>query len=51
MARPDRVIVVGAGPTGLAVAAEIALAGASCLVLERRTGLRTDSREIGRAHV
>jgi 2-polyprenyl-6-methoxyphenol hydroxylase-like FAD-dependent oxidoreductase len=44
MARPDRVIVVGAGPTGLAVAAEIALAGASCLVLERRTGLRTDSR-------
>ena len=44
MARPDRVIVVGAGPTGLAVASEIALAGASCLVLERRTGLRTDSR-------
>ena len=44
MARPDRVIVVGAGPTGLAVAAEIALAGASCLVLERRTGPRTDSR-------
>ncbi len=44
MARPDRVVVVGAGPTGLAVAAEIALAGASCLVLERRTGLRTDSR-------
>jgi 2-polyprenyl-6-methoxyphenol hydroxylase-like FAD-dependent oxidoreductase len=44
MARPDRVIVVGAWPTGLAVASEIALAGASCLVLERRTGLRTDSR-------
>jgi 2-polyprenyl-6-methoxyphenol hydroxylase-like FAD-dependent oxidoreductase len=44
MARPDRVIVVGAGPTGLAVAAEIALAGVSCLVLERRPGLRTDSR-------
>ena len=41
MARPDRVIVVGAGPTGLAVATEIALAGASCLVLERRPGLRT----------
>ena len=44
MARPDRVIVVGAGPTGLAVAAEIALAGVSCLVLERRAGLRADSR-------
>ncbi len=45
-ARPERVIVVGAGPTGLALAAEIALAGASCLVLERRAGPRTDSRAI-----
>jgi 2-polyprenyl-6-methoxyphenol hydroxylase-like FAD-dependent oxidoreductase len=44
--RPDRVIVVGAGPTGLALAAEIVLAGASCLVLERRAGPRTDSRAI-----
>jgi len=42
--RPDGVIIVGAGPTGLALAGEIALAGAPCLVLERRTGLRTDSR-------
>jgi 2-polyprenyl-6-methoxyphenol hydroxylase-like FAD-dependent oxidoreductase len=46
LAGQDRVIVVGAGPTGLALAAEIALAGASCLVLERRTGLRSDSRAI-----
>jgi 2-polyprenyl-6-methoxyphenol hydroxylase-like FAD-dependent oxidoreductase len=42
--RPDRVIIVGAGPTGLALAGEIALAGVSCLVLERRSGPRTDSR-------
>ena len=45
-ARPDRVIVVGAGPTGLALAAELALAGVSCLVLERRSGPRADSRAI-----
>jgi 2-polyprenyl-6-methoxyphenol hydroxylase-like FAD-dependent oxidoreductase len=31
------VAVVGAGPTGLALAAELRLAGASCRVLERRT--------------
>lgn len=40
----DRIIVVGAGPTGLALAAELALAGVSCLVLERRAGPRADSR-------
>jgi 2-polyprenyl-6-methoxyphenol hydroxylase-like FAD-dependent oxidoreductase len=40
------VIVVGAGPTGLMLAAEIALAGVECLVLERRSGPRTDSRAI-----
>jgi len=45
-ARPGRVIVVGAGPTGLVLAAELALAGVPCLVLERRTGLRADSRAI-----
>jgi len=44
--RPGRVIVVGAGPTGLALAAELALAGVPCLVLERRSGLRADSRAI-----
>ena len=45
-ARPGKVIVVGAGPTGLMLAAELALAGVACLVLERRTGLRADSRAI-----
>jgi 2-polyprenyl-6-methoxyphenol hydroxylase-like FAD-dependent oxidoreductase len=45
-ARPGRVIVVGAGPTGLVLAAELALAGVACLVLERRSGLRADSRAI-----
>ncbi len=38
--------VVGAGPTGLTIAAELALAGVHCQVLERRDGLRTDSRAI-----
>ena len=38
--------MVGAGPTGLVLAAELALAGVYCLVLERRRGLRTDSRAI-----
>jgi 2-polyprenyl-6-methoxyphenol hydroxylase-like FAD-dependent oxidoreductase len=42
----DRVIVIGAGPTGLALAAELALAGVACQVFERRPGLRTDSRAI-----
>ena len=45
-ARPGKVIVVGAGPTGLMLAAELALTGTPCLVLERRTGLRADSRAI-----
>ena len=44
--RADRVIVIGAGPTGLALAAELALADVQCLVLERRAGPRTDSRAI-----
>ena len=45
-AQPGRVIVVGAGPTGLVLAAELALAGVPSLVLERRTGLRAESRAI-----
>src|SRR5580693_4837836 len=45
-ARPGRVIVVGAGPTGLLLAGELALAGVPCVVIERRDGLRADSRAI-----
>ncbi len=45
-ARPGRVIVVGAGPTGLMLAVELALAGVPCLVIDRRTGLRAESRAI-----
>jgi 2-polyprenyl-6-methoxyphenol hydroxylase-like FAD-dependent oxidoreductase len=44
--RTGDVAIVGAGPTGLTVAAELALAGVPCQVLERRPGLRTDSRAI-----
>ena len=36
MNNDGRVIVVGAGPTGLALAAELALAGVPCTVLEKR---------------
>jgi len=46
MAGSGTVIVVGAGPTGLALAAELALAGAQVRVLDRRAGLRADSRAI-----
>ncbi len=38
------VIIVGAGPTGLMLAAELALAGVACEVLDRLPGPRTDSR-------
>ncbi|HEX3389218.1 MAG TPA: FAD-dependent monooxygenase [Streptosporangiaceae bacterium] len=40
------VIIVGAGPTGLLLASELALAGVPCRVLERRPGPRQDSRAI-----
>ena len=40
------VLVVGAGPTGLALASELALAGVQCVVLERRDRPRADSRAI-----
>ena len=46
-ARSANVAIVGAGPTGLYLAAELALAGVPCQVLERRQGLRTDSRAVG----
>jgi 2-polyprenyl-6-methoxyphenol hydroxylase-like FAD-dependent oxidoreductase len=45
-ARSGDVIIVGAGPTGLILAAELALAGVRPLVLERRAGPRDDSRAI-----
>ncbi|MGW7065587.1 FAD-dependent oxidoreductase [Streptomyces sp. NPDC054855] len=41
------VIVVGAGPTGLALACELAAAGISCTVLERRTAPSAQSRAMG----
>jgi 2-polyprenyl-6-methoxyphenol hydroxylase-like FAD-dependent oxidoreductase len=40
------VAIVGAGPTGLYLAAELALAGVPCRALERRQAPRTDSRAI-----
>ena len=40
------VVIVGAGPTGLLLASELALAGVPCQVLERRDDPRADSRAI-----
>jgi len=42
-----QVIVVGAGPTGLAVAAELALAGISCVILEKRAHTANITRAFG----
>ncbi|GAB3909768.1 FAD-dependent monooxygenase [Kibdelosporangium lantanae] len=44
---PDQVIIVGAGPTGLALAAELALNGVACRVLERRTDVPNITRAFG----
>ncbi|MGW0801615.1 FAD-dependent monooxygenase [Nonomuraea sp. NPDC002799] len=44
---PERVIVVGAGPTGLALAAELALAGVPCTVLEKRADAPNITRAFG----
>ncbi|MEU5096981.1 FAD-dependent monooxygenase [Streptomyces sp. NPDC020996] len=41
------VIVAGAGPTGLALACELAAAGVSCAVLERRLTTSGQSRAMG----
>ncbi|MFF1450239.1 FAD-dependent oxidoreductase [Streptomyces sp. NPDC058274] len=41
------VIVVGAGPTGLALACELAAAGVSCTMLERRLAPSSQSRAMG----
>jgi 2-polyprenyl-6-methoxyphenol hydroxylase-like FAD-dependent oxidoreductase len=45
-ARIRGVVIVGAGPTGLILASELALAGVRCVVIERRPGPRDDSRAI-----
>jgi 2-polyprenyl-6-methoxyphenol hydroxylase-like FAD-dependent oxidoreductase len=44
--RSDQVIIVGAGPTGLALAGELALAGVPSRVLERRSARTRESRAI-----
>ncbi|HEV3292417.1 MAG TPA: FAD-dependent oxidoreductase, partial [Streptosporangiaceae bacterium] len=41
------VVIVGAGPTGLMLAAELRLAGVRALVLERRPQLREIPRANG----
>jgi 2-polyprenyl-6-methoxyphenol hydroxylase-like FAD-dependent oxidoreductase len=41
------VVIVGAGPGGLCLAAELGLAGVPCTVLERRALGTTDSRALG----
>ena len=43
-ARSGGVAIVGAGPTGLILAAELGRAGVRCVVAERRPGPRADSR-------
>jgi 2-polyprenyl-6-methoxyphenol hydroxylase-like FAD-dependent oxidoreductase len=40
------VVIVGAGPTGLILASELALAGVRSVIMERRDGPRSDSRAI-----
>jgi len=44
------VIVVGAGPTGLTLAAELAIAGVNVLVLERRADQALDGSRAGGLH-
>jgi 2-polyprenyl-6-methoxyphenol hydroxylase-like FAD-dependent oxidoreductase len=43
----QQAIIVGAGPTGLALAAELALAGVPCTVLEKRAALPNITRAFG----
>lgn len=43
----NHVTVVGAGPGGLLLAGELALAGVPCTVLERRAGPSAESRAVG----
>jgi 2-polyprenyl-6-methoxyphenol hydroxylase-like FAD-dependent oxidoreductase len=42
-----RVLIVGAGPTGLTLAAELASAGVTCAVVERRAARTASSRAFG----
>jgi len=44
------VIIVGAGPTGLTLAAELAIAGVNVLVLERRANQQLDGSRAGGLH-
>lgn len=46
MLADDEVIIVGAGPGGLCLAGELALAGVRVTVLERRTGATAESRAL-----
>ncbi|MFZ1490915.1 MAG: FAD-dependent monooxygenase [Ilumatobacteraceae bacterium] len=41
------VVIVGAGPTGLMLAAELAIAGVDVVILERRTDQRVDGSRAG----
>ncbi|MFD0308739.1 FAD-dependent monooxygenase [Streptomyces sp. NPDC127119] len=46
-AENNQVVIVGAGPGGLLLACELALAGVHCTVLERRDGRSVTSRATG----
>ncbi|MCX2967563.1 MULTISPECIES: FAD-dependent monooxygenase [Streptomyces] len=45
--RGEHVLIAGAGPTGLCLAGELALAGVRCTVVERRTHRSRESRALG----
>jgi 2-polyprenyl-6-methoxyphenol hydroxylase-like FAD-dependent oxidoreductase len=46
----DMVVIAGGGPTGLMLAAELALAGVEAVVLERRTSPELESSRAGGVH-
>lgn len=47
MTTPGHVLVVGAGPTGLTLAAELAMAGVTCRVIDKRAEPSPHSRALG----